>query len=283
MAFFKFRKGGDERTTPASAPVSVEAMRKRARHRLIGAAVLVLIGVIGFPMLFDNQPRPIPVDLPINIPDKNGVKPLGTLPVGDAAPAASQIIEETAEPKASPPTPAPATSRTASGSLSGVAPLVVAKPVLKAPEKPSADKHVDKPADKPAEKPKAEPAKLAPAKSEPAKVDKSDNGLKAQSLLNGKESFVTKTMTPATNTTASAPADGARFVVQVGAFSDNTKAHDARVKLEAAGLKTYTQVVTPKEGKRIRVRVGPFETKALAENAAAKIKKLDLPAAVLEL
>ena len=281
MAFFKFRKGGDERTTPAYAPVSVEAMRKRARHRLIGAAVLVLIGVIGFPMLFDNQPRPIPVDLPINIPDKNGVKPLGTLPVGDSAPAASQIIEETAEPKASPVTPAPAVSRTASGSLSGVAPLVVAKPVLKAPEKPAAEKHVDKPADKPAEKPKAEPAKLAPTKPEPAKVDKSDSGLKAQSLLNGKESFVSAA--PATNTTASAPADGARFVVQVGAFSDNTKAHEARVKLEAAGLKTYTQVVTPKEGKRIRVRVGPFETKALAEKAAAKIKKLDLPAAILEL
>jgi DedD protein len=36
-------------------------MRRRARHRLIGAAVLVLIGVVGFPLLFDTQPRPIPV------------------------------------------------------------------------------------------------------------------------------------------------------------------------------------------------------------------------------
>jgi DedD protein len=34
-------------------------MRRRARHRLIGAAVLVLIGVVGFPLLFDTQPRPI--------------------------------------------------------------------------------------------------------------------------------------------------------------------------------------------------------------------------------
>ena len=279
MAFFKFRKGGDERTTPTTAPESVEAMRKRARHRLIGAAVLVLIGVIGFPMLFDNQPRPISVDLPINIPDKNSVKPLGTLPVGDAAPAASQIIDETAEPKAS--SPAPAASRTASGTLGGVAPVVVAKPVVKPTEKPAAEKHVEKPADKPAEKPKAEPAKPVPAKPEPAKVDKSDKGVKAQSLLNGKESFVSAA--PATGSAASAPADGARFVVQVGAFSDNTKAHEARVKLEAAGLKTYTQVVTPKEGKRIRVRVGPFETKVLAEKAAAKIKTLDLPAAILEL
>jgi hypothetical protein len=49
---------------------SVEAMRRRARHRLIGAAVLVLIGVVGFPLLFDTQPRPIPVNIPIEIPDQ---------------------------------------------------------------------------------------------------------------------------------------------------------------------------------------------------------------------
>ena len=82
---------------------------------------------------------------------------------------------------------------------------------------------------------------------------------------------------------ASAPAGAVRYVVQVGAFSDVVKAREARIKLESAGLKTYTQVVTPKEGKRIRVRVGPFENKAEADKAAAKIKKLDLPAAILEL
>ena len=37
---------------PAAAPESVEAMRTRARHRLIGASVLVVLGVIGFPLLF---------------------------------------------------------------------------------------------------------------------------------------------------------------------------------------------------------------------------------------
>ncbi len=37
---------------------SVDDMRRRARHRLIGAAVLVALGVIGFPILFDTQPRP---------------------------------------------------------------------------------------------------------------------------------------------------------------------------------------------------------------------------------
>lgn len=270
MAFFKFRKDGDEHTTPSPAPESVEAMRKRARHRLIGAAVLVAVGVIGFPMLFDNQPRPIPVDLPINIPDKNTVKPLGNLPVGNAAPASgSKIIDETAAPEAPAPvapaasqaakpaiakpaasSPVPAASRAAAGTLGNASAEVPVKPVVK-------------PIEKPVEKSKPDPAKA--------------DGTKAQSLLEGKESFVPS------NTPSSAPAGVVRFVVQVGAFSDVVKAREARVKLESAGLKTYTQVVNPKEGKRIRVRVGPFENKAEADKAAAKIKKLDLPAAILEL
>jgi DedD protein len=288
MAFFKFRKDGDEHTTPSPAPESVEAMRKRAKYRLIGAAVLVAVGVVGFPLLFDNQPRPIPVDLPITIPDKNTVKPLGNLPVGDAA-TGCKIIDETAVPEASAPaisapsvaplaakpematkpaapTPAPAASRTAVGTL-GNTPVV-------APAKPA-----PKPAEKPVERAKPEvPAKPLPAKPDTAKAD----GSKAQSLLEGKESFVPSSA-PSSSTPSSAPAGAVRYVVQVGAFSDVIKAREARIKLESAGLKTYTQVVTPKEGKRIRVRVGPFESKAEADKAAAKVKKLDLPAAILEL
>jgi DedD protein len=69
----------------------------------------------------------------------------------------------------------------------------------------------------------------------------------------------------------------------VGAFADATKARQARLKLEKAGLKTYTQVAQTSEGKRIRVRVGPFASRAEAEKAASKIKSLDLSAAILTL
>ncbi|HCL85923.1 MAG TPA: sporulation protein, partial [Comamonadaceae bacterium] len=67
MAFFKFRWPGKpeaqadkakpaKRTSSSSASrtaqaESLEDMRRRARHRLIGAAVLVLAGVVGFPLL----------------------------------------------------------------------------------------------------------------------------------------------------------------------------------------------------------------------------------------
>jgi DedD protein len=79
------------------------------------------------------------------------------------------------------------------------------------------------------------------------------------------------------------PVAEGRFVVQIGAFADVTKAREARLKVEHAGLKTYTQVVETKDGRRIRVRVGPFTGRTEAEHSAEKIRKLDLPAAILTL
>ena len=61
---------------PADAAEAMREVRARARTRLMGATVLLLIGVIGFPLLFDTQPRPIAVDIPIDIPDRNKAKPL---------------------------------------------------------------------------------------------------------------------------------------------------------------------------------------------------------------
>lgn len=235
MAFFKFRKGGDEQPPPPPAAESVEVMRKRARHRLIGAVVLVLAGVLGFPLLFDNQPRPIAVDIPIEIPDKAKVKPLPT--------DGGMITEGPAPTPAAAPTPTPPPPPQA--------PAPVAIPVPKVAA--------------------SEPAKALAKPEVKAITPKVDDGAKAKALLEG----ATVEKKP--------DAAAARFVVQVGAFSDVLKAREARVKLEKAGMKTYTQVVNPKEGKRIRVRVGPFEHKADADKAADKIKKLDLPASVLEL
>ena len=99
MALFKFRwpgkkkedadfEPGAKRPRMASAE-SVDAMRRRARHRLIGAAVLVLVGVVGFPLLFDTQPRPIPVDIPIEIPDQNNSAPVVVPGTGSVSAQAS--------------------------------------------------------------------------------------------------------------------------------------------------------------------------------------------------
>jgi DedD protein len=251
MAFFKFRKGGDEHPTPQPASESVEVLRKRARHRLIGAAILVLAGVVGFPLLFDNQPRPIAVDIPIEIPDKAKVKPLTAAAV-EVAPVAS--APAATAPVASAPAAAPIAIAKASGKEETI---IETKPVAKPEVKPEA---------KPEVKPEAKPAD----KSSDKAAAKAQDAAKAQALLDGK-------------TADTKHAAAGRFVVQVGAFADVTKAREARLKLEKAGLKTYTQVVETGDGKRIRVRVGPYESKAEADKVGEKIKKLDLPAAILEL
>lgn len=249
MAFFKFRKGGDEHSASSAQPQTVEVMRKRARHRLVGATVLVLLGVIGFPLLFDKQPRPVALDMPIDIPDKNKAKPLAIPPPAPAAsvPLATSAPTAPASEAAAPvavaaPAPAPAP-------VAAPAPVVAAKPEPKAAVTPAS-------------------AAMPAAKAASSAAD----AAKAQALLDGKP--------PADKKPEAAEG---RFVVQVGAFTDVTRAREARLKLEQAGLKTYTQVVQTGEVRKIRVRVGPFPTKAEADKAAAKIKKLDLPAAILTL
>jgi DedD protein len=262
MAFFKFRKAGDD--TAAAAPAeSVEVMRRRAKHRLIGAAVLVLIGVVGFPLLFDTQPRPVQVDIPIDIPDRAKAKPLPAAPAAPvvAAPAVSGPVTAPVVPAA--PAPAPKVAQTEG--LDAKEEIVAAKP---APKPAVAASVPAKPAVKPEAKPEAKPAVTA----------KADDGARAKALLEGKT-------TPAA-ATAAAPAsaaNGERYVVQVGAFADADKARETRLKVERAGLKTYTHVAETKDGKRTRVRVGPFATKAEADRAAEKIKGLDLPASILTL
>ena len=255
MAFFKFRTAGEGGSAPRQ-PESIEAMRRRARHRLIGATVLVLAGVVGFPVLFDTQPRPIPVDIPIEIPDRNMAAPLPVPPrTGPSAPVASGKV-----------TPARGVAGTA-----GVAPVPVAPlPAPKAePPAPAPKAETPAPAAKvEAAAPKPEPAPKPESKAA-AKAEPPAEASRAKALLEGK---------PA----AEAAADG-RFVVQVGAFADPDKAREARARLERAGLKTYTHVAETKAGKRIRVRVGPFPSRADADKAASKIKGLDMPAAILTL
>ena len=256
MPFFNFRRASSNSNNAAGAaqPESMEVIRKRAKHRLIGAAVLVLVGVVGFPLLFDTQPRPIAVDIPIEIPGKNTVKPL----VLSAKPESTKEIAT--------PAPAPAQDKVAVASSLGVKEEIVTdkKPALSAPKKET------EPMVKSDAKALPKPEPKVEAKPETKPAPKADDGARAKALLDGQ-----------TAATRAAPAE--RLVVQVGAFADADKAQEVRQKLEKAGLKTYAQVAETKDGKRIRVRVGPFASKAEADKAASKIKTLDLPAAVLTL
>lgn len=220
----------------AAAPESLEAVRRRARHRLIGAVVLVLAGVIGFPLIFDTQPRPIAVDIPIDIPARQSAKPLAVPAKPDATATVKDSLDEREQIVASAP---------------------AARPEPKSEPKPEA-----KPEPRPEPKPEAKHEPKPEPKPAPA-APKADEAARAQAALEDK--------------------GAERIVVQVGAYAERARAQEVRLKLERAGLKTYTHVANTPEGERIRVRTGPYATRAEAEKAAAKVKALGLPTAILTL
>ncbi|MDB5894557.1 MAG: sporulation protein, partial [Rhodoferax sp.] len=182
MAFFKFRSRGQKGDESSAGPTeTIEGMRRRAKHRLIGAAILVLLGVIGFPLLFDSQPRPLPVDIAIDIPDKGKAKPIG---IGAAGPAVK--LEKPVE--AADPAPPANTAANAHSNANANA-----KPPANVPASASLDSREEMvAASKSQPTPPSRPEKPAPTKPEPhpepkpepkpvAKVDES--GARAKALL----------------------------------------------------------------------------------------------------
>jgi DedD protein len=272
MGLLSFLKRSASTAPSADAGDDVQRVRTRARQRIIGAGVLIIAGVIGFPLLFETQPRPIPVDIPIEIVRKDQAPPLVMPPARARAASAvaskpatkDNVITETVA-DAGREVAAATPSAVAASAPSSTAPAkadkapAVATAVPKADKAsapiaaaPKAEKQVAVVATKDAPK---EPAKQAPpkeAKEAPKEVAKKDDASGAQG----------------------------RFVVQVGAFSDATAAREMRQKVEKLGLRTFTQVVETADGRRIRVRVGPFASREDAEKAADKVKSAGLSTAL---
>lgn len=239
----------------------VEALRVRARRRLIGMVVLVGAGVIGFPWLFETKPRPMAGDIQIVQAPQAGASaaasghgPTGDATAGTAAVAGATIAAVTA-------------------------PRDTAAPVRAATEAPVATKAETKAADNAGEE-REEFIADAPAKpvaSKPAVAKPVQPKAPEKSADKPAEKAADKATDKAKDKSS------ARYVVQFGAFAEASAAHEARLKAERLGLKTYAQQVDTPQGKRIRVRLGPFADKAEADKAAASLRKAGLPGAVLTL
>jgi DedD protein len=264
LDIFKRDSGG---ATPAGATANVisgeqaEQARLRARRRLIGAVVLLGVGVIAFPLLFETQPRPIPVDIPIVIPPRDGAPPL-VLPAvrpTAAAPASMPAVSAPASAAVATAAAAPAKPVEAPPKASEV---VAAKPVAAAP----------KPAPEP---PKAapEPPKPAVTASKPPPADTKAADTKAAAPAPAKPAVAE----------AGKAAAGGRFVVQIGAFTEAAAVREARSKAGKAGLSTFTQVVETAGGPRTRVRIGPFASREEADKAAAQARAAGVPGVVMTL
>lgn len=238
-----------QKGTPSGVQVDpadpVQQARTKARQRLIGAAVLLLIGIVAFPLVFETAPRPVPVDLPIDIPRKDAVPPLAM----PALPASRPAEEAVARAPTAAPAPAPVVE--ASAPAVATAPPVAEVPATSPPTVPAA--------------PVATGRMLAPSGAE----GRSDSE-RARAILEARDP-------------AASSANATRFVVQVGAFADASAARETRAKVEKLGLKTYTQVAETAQGSRIRVRVGPFASRDDADGALAKTRAAGIQAVVLVL
>ena len=245
--FFKRKPADDAGPGRAARPLnavdSAEKVRTRARQRLIGAVVLLTVGVIGFPLLFESQPRPIAVDIPIDIPKPDGVPAL-SLPA--ARPDSAGAPE------------------------SAVASGVVTRD---APSEPLPSVHAE------AEVPPASAAVAVPAVPNGSASTEATVSTAPVAAAAIKPPVAAEPASAAASVAERAP----RFVVQVGAFTDPAAVRDVRAKMEKLGLKTYTQVADTTAGKRTRVRLGPFDSRGEADNVRARAKKIGVAAVVLTL
>jgi DedD protein len=224
-----FTKRDSAGATPAAATANVmtgeqaEQARLRARRRLIGAVVLLGIGVIAFPLLFETQPRPIAVDIPIVIPPRDGAPPL-------ALPAPRPVAKPAASAPAGPTTPAPAP--VAEKPVEAPAPAPV-----KASEPPASAKPVVAAAPPPKPAPPSKPAPEAPKPSAQAagrfvvQIGAFSEASAVRDVRSKAEKAGLATFTQTVNT-----ADGQRTRVRVGPFASREDAEKAAAQAKAAGL-----------------------------------------------
>ncbi|GGY76552.1 SPOR domain-containing protein [Pseudoduganella plicata] len=275
-------------------PDPVLPEKKRARRRLVGAIALALAVAIGLPMVLDSEPKPLANDIAIQIParektaeddkgaavtaeneaDKVADKAADKVAQNEALDQSEEIVEpaeaapkvalakvepnepvvwtepkETKpEPKITEPRPEPKPE-----------PKHDVKPERKAEPKPEAKAETRRAEAKPEVKPDPKPEPKREAKPE----QKPDDAARALAILEGKAAAK-----PAE------PEGSSRYVIQVAALSAKDKVDELQGKLQAAGIKSFTQ--KSPSGELTRVKVGPFGSREEAEKARARLQKIGL-------
>ena len=127
--------------------------------------------------------------------------------------------------------------------------------------------------------PQAEKAVQTPPVAPPVPPAKAEEPIKAPAAAASVE------MVPAVNEPAAQPKhkdektsaatsrqESVPYVIQLGAFANQTNAKERQSKLTALKIKFYTETVKTPSGDKLRVRAGPFATRQEAERVQAKLK-----------
>ncbi len=224
--------------------------QQRARHRLIGAAVLVLIAVIGLPRILDNKPKSAPNDIAVNI--------VTSLPIPGAD----------AKPDDKSKTDVPVDSAKEAPKVAAVAP------------EPKAEV---KPEPKPEIKTEAKPE----AKAEPkAEVKTAPSKTAVLGLAAGEEVVAAPTKPKAEEakpSTSNASTGSSKYVIQIGAFASEDRAKGWITKLKDQKIPNYVTNKNGVDGVKLYVlRAGPFTDKDAAEAAEKKIRAMGLSPRLVE-
>ena len=310
MAFSNDRSSNptdNDNATPLPAaepayPSGSEALLRRARHRLIGAVLLVLAAVFGLPFLLDAPPRTVSPAIPVVLDGKTDI--------AAASVAASTAVSHPASAAAMPqpaPTPAssPSLTAVATAEVAALEPKTLESKTTAVPANRSLDKNeqlVESEKTTPATpqttapQPAATKIASAPAARTTKPAASAERPVRAASqatpstkkaattideLIAQRQSKVSESPVAAERSTKQ-PETG-RFIVQAGAYTDSAKVTAVRQKLSAAGLSNYTQQVT-QNGKQVtRVRLGPFTSRQQMERVAAQVRALGLPVSTYSL
>jgi DedD protein len=222
--------------------------KKRARHRLIGAIALCLLAAIVVPLLLDAEPTRPSSDVAIVIPSRD--------------------------------TPLPAR-------VAETKPLDAKGGEAKSVDSKSGDSNVadSKSADSKATDAKATDAKATDAKATDAKATDAKatdtksadtKSTKAEPRKDGKDEIAQL----ADAAQARAKGEG-RYLLQVGAYANESGAAIAVERVQATGLRAFTEKIKTDRGDRVRVRVGPFTSRDAAEQARTQLQAAGVQAAMI--
>lgn len=248
-----------------------QALRRRARRRLVGSLALALLAVVVLPMIFEPEPKPLGDDVEIVIPGQDTpFKPLK--PDDKATPTSGQPSPDAAAPRV---TPAPELTQPAAKDAAPAAAdagkiRVADNSKATTPEKPKATEA--KPSETKPQEAKAGSAKPAPKPVE-TKAGESSPAAKAPPAASSEAKPSTQAKPeaqPAVNAKpAEAPAAVAKpYFLQLGSFGAEANAKQLSEKAKVAGFPVKT--LGGQGG--YKVRVGPYANKEKAVEAQAKLK-----------
>ena len=215
-------------------------MEPVVKQRLIGAIVLVALGVIFIPMLLDQETDPR-LDVSMQIPERPVYEPLTQLdniepPVITIPPVDRQSLPEVSD-----------AAKQKLRDLTG--------------------------RDVPAEsEPVVDPAPVVAENVQPAQPAVAETDSKEQAEATAAKP-VTTPQPAAPQPAAPQPAQNNQFIVQLGSFTQQDNAQRMVDTLKQKDYQAFLESVTGEAGTVHRVRVGPFSDRTVAETVKARLEQ----------